>query len=643
MKGPMKISLIGVFAALTLLLTAGSAFASNYCLGESELCIPAREYPMTAAGLQAAVDDASSTDTSLGHDDLYIAKGTIELGEARIDVNPPTGESITIIGAGIDKTIFHSTTPDDRALDFFGSNAEIKFSDATVQIEGTQISSRHALHSNSAELDRVKFEITSTGDFSSEGFAGSGTCRDCEFALSGNGAEAGYADGNMTIHRSEAYSVGDPNGTSGFRQQGGGVLQLFNSTISNVNVGLGTDLGTIVFTDSLLDMGDFDGARGVVADNANNGANNSVSAFLYSSTVVGTGANQKAVSADARTTNVPGENATLYLKDSILLAKGDSSKDIVCTEGTNGNTVLTLNFLLTDAARQTLDPGCSWTSSGVNAADGYTLADVFVNPDKRDFRLKPAPNPALDTGNTSTICDDRYDLLGNIRCINSATLLPQDGKIDVGAVEYQNYAPDKPVLTAPSEGMVGDVLAFSVAGFDANGDAMTYKWNFGDGSEGTGSATTHVYAAPGKYLVQVIANDGTADSVAAAAKVTIAALPVVENPVVPNSLALAKASGKFKFKAGAKLSNGFKSAAKKPKTAFVLATANTAISGTIKLYNAKGKALKGSQKITLKAGKTYLTFGGKWNKKALPKGKYTLKFTSSSLKDAPKSVLNVVR
>jgi PKD repeat protein len=45
---------------------------------------------------------------------------------------------------------------------------------------------------------------------------------------------------------------------------------------------------------------------------------------------------------------------------------------------------------------------------------------------------------------------------------------------------------------------------------DANvGDAITYAWNWGDGSlPGTGSGATHTYAAPGTYTVTMTATDG---------------------------------------------------------------------------------------------------------------------------------------
>ncbi|HZP21486.1 MAG TPA: PKD domain-containing protein, partial [Bauldia sp.] len=44
---------------------------------------------------------------------------------------------------------------------------------------------------------------------------------------------------------------------------------------------------------------------------------------------------------------------------------------------------------------------------------------------------------------------------------------------------------------------------------DADGDALAYAWDFGDGSTGTGQVVTHTYKAGGSYPVLLTVNDGT--------------------------------------------------------------------------------------------------------------------------------------
>ena len=52
------------------------------------------------------------------------------------------------------------------------------------------------------------------------------------------------------------------------------------------------------------------------------------------------------------------------------------------------------------------------------------------------------------------------------------------------------------------------VTAFSAAGStDPQGQALTYAWNFGDGTTGTGVAPPHTYAAAGNYAVMVTATN----------------------------------------------------------------------------------------------------------------------------------------
>jgi hypothetical protein len=60
-------------------------------------------------------------------------------------------------------------------------------------------------------------------------------------------------------------------------------------------------------------------------------------------------------------------------------------------------------------------------------------------------------------------------------------------------------------------------LAFSAQGVtDPEGDPITYKWDFGDGTTATGSLVTKIYAVAGTYTVKLTANDGHNPDVAAA-------------------------------------------------------------------------------------------------------------------------------
>ena len=65
---------------------------------------------------------------------------------------------------------------------------------------------------------------------------------------------------------------------------------------------------------------------------------------------------------------------------------------------------------------------------------------------------------------------------------------------------------------------------------DPNGDALTFAWDFGDGSFGDGPAPTHIYAADGNYTVTLVVSDGQLDSTPATVGVEIATAPANRTP-----------------------------------------------------------------------------------------------------------------
>ena len=59
------------------------------------------------------------------------------------------------------------------------------------------------------------------------------------------------------------------------------------------------------------------------------------------------------------------------------------------------------------------------------------------------------------------------------------------------------------------------------ASSDPDGDPLTYAWDFGDGTTGTGATPTHVYTSLGRFIVTLVVSDGTASSPPATVEVTI--------------------------------------------------------------------------------------------------------------------------
>ena len=88
-----------------------------------------------------------------------------------------------------------------------------------------------------------------------------------------------------------------------------------------------------------------------------------------------------------------------------------------------------------------------------------------------------------------------YDLLA---------LLPDPVEI---AVE-SNTVPPVAAVDGPYNGIANEDISMSAAAStDADGQALTYTWDFGDGTTGSGVSVTHSYSAAGNYTVRLIVTD----------------------------------------------------------------------------------------------------------------------------------------
>jgi PKD repeat protein len=76
----------------------------------------------------------------------------------------------------------------------------------------------------------------------------------------------------------------------------------------------------------------------------------------------------------------------------------------------------------------------------------------------------------------------------------------------------------------PYSGDEGAPIAFAFAASDPDGDALTFTWDLGDGTTGSGAAlpAQHVYADNGSYTVSITADDGNGGTDSATATVDVA-------------------------------------------------------------------------------------------------------------------------
>jgi len=119
------------------------------------------------------------------------------------------------------------------------------------------------------------------------------------------------------------------------------------------------------------------------------------------------------------------------------------------------------------------------------------------------------------------------------------TLVVNDGTAD-STPSVTSAEITEPVVNAPPRANPGGpytgqpnvAVAFDGTGSsDPNGDSLTYSWDFGDGSMGTGPTPTHIYAADGVYEIGLTVNDGQLDSAIGTTIVEIATPPANSAPV----------------------------------------------------------------------------------------------------------------
>ena len=83
-----------------------------------------------------------------------------------------------------------------------------------------------------------------------------------------------------------------------------------------------------------------------------------------------------------------------------------------------------------------------------------------------------------------------------------------------------------PVITsassaAPNPADIGQAVTFSIAASDPDGDSLSYAWDFGDGTSGSGAIATHVYSAGGAFTATAIVLDGNGGSANSSVTVTV--------------------------------------------------------------------------------------------------------------------------
>ena len=134
-----------------------------------------------------------------------------------------------------------------------------------------------------------------------------------------------------------------------------------------------------------------------------------------------------------------------------------------------------------------------WDLGNGATAEGDRVQHVFAEPGEHIVTLTVTDNGGAQATATATITTER------------ANVLPEA------------------VFTTTAQGLA---VSFDAGGStDSDGQVAGYKWDFGDGSTGTGGLVSHTYAAEGSYTVRLVVTDdrGGEDTAEEVVKVSNAA------------------------------------------------------------------------------------------------------------------------
>ena len=105
-------------------------------------------------------------------------------------------------------------------------------------------------------------------------------------------------------------------------------------------------------------------------------------------------------------------------------------------------------------------------------------------------------------------------------------------------VATSNHAPVVRATATPRSGPAPLSVRFDAsASTDADGDALTFEWNFGDGMQATGAVVTHTYSVPQRYSAAVTVRDGRGGSASTTIVIDAGNSPPVPTITSPSATA----------------------------------------------------------------------------------------------------------
>ncbi len=139
------------------------------------------------------------------------------------------------------------------------------------------------------------------------------------------------------------------------------------------------------------------------------------------------------------------------------------------------------------------------TLAGSDAAGGSGVDKVEYRLDSGNWTTYSGP--VTISGNGQHTLEHRAtDAAGNVGAVGTGTYT-------ITTTSPSNQAPTVQVAAEPASGKPPLNVRFTATGQDPEGGALTYAWDFGDGTTGAGDQVTHRYTKPGTYTARVTSKD----------------------------------------------------------------------------------------------------------------------------------------
>ena len=233
----------------------------------------------------------------------------------------------------------------------------------------------------------------------------------------------------------------------------------------------------------------------------------------------------------------------VWRSNSPAAANSDVLGRIMLADGTFSTAI----FVISAAPDKQLNPSVTWNGSEfVVAWEDKRNAVIYFDERAEVFAARVSETGMVNDPDGFAFGDSaRPEILPATASIGGGTLIAassfrDDPNLQAYRVAYQLLSNDniRPVARAsgsPDSGVVPLTVAFSAAGSeDPDGSILSYDWDFGDGSNGTGVGPSHEYTLPGEYLATLTVTDNQGAS-------TSNAVPIVVSPVNQPPVAVATA------------------------------------------------------------------------------------------------------